>query len=358
MIRSLHLQNFTVFPKETLVFGSKLNVFVGENGAGKTHLLKLAYSVLAVSAEEFARAPTSTPTKATLQPRIAEKLVNVFRAESLGRIARRTHGKSRCDVRAEFFNPSLNVEFGFATQSTAEVQIRKLPKAFAAVAPAYLPTRELLTIFPGFVSLYEGHYLEFEETWRDTCLLLGRPLKRGVKETRVNDLLLPLEEPMGGKIELDKNGRFYLVTEGRGRMEMPLVAEGLRKLGMLARLIATGALFDKGCLFWDEPEANLNPRIIKQVAKTIVDLSNHGIQVFVATHSLFLLRELEMLVGDETRANPLLPPLRDTEVRYFGLHLDGSTVRVEQGPAVEDMGAIVVLDEELDQSRRYLQAGE
>lgn len=41
-------------------------------------------------------------------------------------------------------------------------------------------------------------------------------------------------------------------------MEMPLVAEGLRKVAMLARLIATGTLLEQGYLFWDEPETNLN----------------------------------------------------------------------------------------------------
>ncbi len=101
---------------------------------------------------------------------------------------------------------------------------------------------------------------------------------------------------MGGKVELDKNGRFYLNINGQGRMEMPLVAEGLRKLAMLAHLIATGSLLDKGYLFWDEPETNLNPRLIKQVARTILFLGQNGIQIFMATHSLFLLRELAILL--------------------------------------------------------------
>jgi ABC-type multidrug transport system ATPase subunit len=129
-------------------------------------------------------------------------------------------------------------------------------------------------------------------------------------------------------------------------MEMPVVAEGLRKLGMLARLIATGALLDKGCLFWDEPEANLNSRIIKRVARSIVDLSFSGIQVFIATHSLFLLRELEMLLEE-----------RKGDARFFGLHASSDGVLVEQGPSVEDMGAIAVLDEELEQSDRFLANG-
>ena len=196
------------------------------------------------------------------------------------------------------------------------------------------------------MSVYDNHYLEFEETWRDTCVLLGAPLKRGMKEKRVAELLRPLEEAMEGKIVLDKNGRFYLDSAG-GFVEMPLVAEGLRKLGMLARLIATGTLLDQGYLLWDEPEANLNPRIIKRVAKTIVEIAANGVQVFIATHSLFLLREIEMLLAGSR-----------LDVRFLGLHMTPDGVVVEQGPTVEDMGAITVLDEELEQSDRFLGRGD
>jgi energy-coupling factor transporter ATP-binding protein EcfA2 len=344
VIKSISVKQFTVFAKADLTCGRNLNVFVGENGAGKTHLLKLAYSVLATSAEEGRKPNAGAPTKAGLQPTLGEKLVNVFRPESLGRLASRQRGHTRCDVTMKFENKKLDLSFGFATRSKGDVQLEAIPKEWSDIAPAYLPTRELLTIYPGFIPIYENHYLEFEETWRDTCLLLGAPLKRGVKEARVKELLAPLEEAMGGSIELDKNGRFYLSNE-QGRMEMPLVAEGLRKLGMLARLIATGALLDKGCLFWDEPEANLNPRMIKRVAKTIVDLSRSGIQVFLATHSLFLLRELEILLKETP-----------VDVRFFGLHLTEEGVEVQQGPEVADMGSIVVLDEELEQSDRFLKS--
>lgn len=345
MLKQMTIKNLTVFPEADIKFGRNLNVIVGENGAGKTHLLKMAYSVLAVSAEEGRKPNAATPTKSLLQTRLADKLVNVFRPESLGRLARRKQGRERCDISLMFERSDWDIAFGFATQSKSEVSIEKLQGAWIDVSPAYLPTRELLTIFPNFVSVYEGHYLEFEETWRDTCLLLGALLQKGPKEKRIRELLEPLETAMGGAIELDKNGRFYL-RSASGRMEMPLVAEGLRKLGMLSRLIATGALLDKGYLFWDEPEANLNPRLIKWVAKSVLDLCAAGIQIFIATHSLFLLREIEMVLSTKTH--------QGIEARFFGLHQTDDGVVIDQGSSVDEIGDIAVLDEELEQSDRFL----
>lgn len=345
MIKQLDISNLTVFVEAKLRFGRHLNVIVGENGTGKTHLLKLAYAIAAVSAEEGRKPHGTAPTKALLQTRYAEKLINVFRPEALGRLARRRRGRERCDIKLGFDDHRLDTAFGFASNSKTEVSIDTLPTAWLESAPVYLPTRELLTIYPNFVSVYEGHYLELEETWRDTAVLLGAPTQRGPREKQVRELLTPLEVAMDGAIELDKNGRFYL-RNATGRMEMPLVAEGLRKLGMLARLIATGALLDKGYLFWDEPEANLNPRLVKDVARSMLDIAVSGIQVFFATHSLFLLREIEILLG--SRAGPKL------DARFFGLHLSSDGVAVEQGRSPDDIGDIAALDEELAQSDRFL----
>jgi hypothetical protein len=220
-----------------------------------------------------------------------------------------------------------------------------MPKVREKHLPVFLPTRELLTIAPGFVALYETTHLSFEETWRDTCILLEAPLARGPRERTIKGLLAPLEEAMGGKVDVDKGGRFYLKLDS-GTMEMHLVAEGLRKLAMLARLIATGSLLDKGYLFWDEPESNLNPRIIKTIAKTIMQVAKSGIQVFIGTHSLFLLRELHIL---QTREYP------DFGARCFGLHFEpDGAVSVLQGKTMDDVGDIAALDEDLEQSDRYV----
>lgn len=348
MLKELHLRNFTAFSKADLQFSRGLNVILGENGSGKSNLLKVAYAAIAVSAEEGRKPNAGEPTKSFLQKSYADKLTTVFRPESLGRLARRVHGRSRAEVALVFKRPEFDLAFNFASASKSEVIIERLPSAWHDKFPIFLPTRELLTIYPGFVSLYENHYLEFEETYRDACILLGAPALRGPRMQGIAELLKPIEEVMGGSVVLDNNGRFYLNIPGQGKMEMNLVAEGLRKLAMVARLIATGTLQHKGYLFWDEPETNLNPKLIKLVARVILNLAARGIQIFVATHSLFLLREL--VIGIESRQTRVRFP-----VRYFGLASSEDGVNVEQGDSADDIHTLVLLDEELRQSDRYME---
>ena len=50
MLERLGLKNFTVFQDEILTFSPGLNVVIGANGTGKSHLLKLAYSIILDSA--------------------------------------------------------------------------------------------------------------------------------------------------------------------------------------------------------------------------------------------------------------------------------------------------------------------
>ena len=345
MLKWLRLKNFTAFPGARLEFAKHLNVIAGENGMGKTHLLKLPYAAMAVSAEE-GKKRNGRPTKTVLQTRLAEKLVNVFRPESLGRLALRRQDRSRCEVMIKFSEPRTSLGFSFATPSRSEVTIDFSPSVWRHRAPVYLPTHELLTIYPGFVSLYETHYVEFEETWRDTCLLLGAPAVRGPRGKAIASLLEPLEDQLGGRVVLERNGRFYLAPTSGDPMEMPLIAEGWRKIAMLARLIATGSLLDKDCLFWDEPESNLNPRLISEVAKVILRICEAGVQVFVATHSLFLLREFEILLKQE---------FKEVEQRYFALRRGDDGVEVSQASEVSGIDPLLLLDEELSQSERFVE---
>ena len=354
MLKSLDIKNFTAFPSAHLDFGRQLNIIIGENGLGKTHLLKLPYAVLAARAE-LDRSPNGRrPTKGGLQRALAEKLIGIFRPESLGRLARRQQGRERARIEVTFDGePTIStgperesrLVFRFATNSQTEVVVEELPDDWTATPPVFLPTRELLTLYPGLRAQYRDRYVEIEETWVDACGLLAQPALRGPTEKKIGELLRPIEEAMGGKVVLDRNGRFYLKSYGAGRFEMPLVAEGHRKFAMLAQLLVNGSLLEHGCLFWDEPEANLNPVLIRHAAEAIVNISRAGIQTLLATHSLFLLRELEVLLRQQAGTD---------DYRWFALRRTDAGVEVEHGESPAALKTIASLDASLDQSDRFL----
>ena len=342
---SLAIKNYAAFADVEMSFSKGLNVLIGENGTGKTLLMKLPYAVMRVVEERPRR--KQGLTKTWLQRRIAEKLVDVTRPESLGRLVRRRRGRQRCEVAIQI-DDEHGAAFSFVSHSRETVAVERMPYGWRIQPSVFLPTRELLTIYPGFLAFYDNHYTEFDETWRDTCQLLGAPAVRGPREKKAALLLGPLEDAMGGRVVRDSaNDRFYLRAAGTGNMEMPLVAEGVRKLAMLARLTATGALLGEGCLFWDEPETNLNPKLIRSTARAILGLCAQGVQVFVATHSLFLLREFEVLLSTSQS---------DVDSRFFAFEpsRDDGGVTVQQADDLEGIEPLVLLDEDLEQSDRYL----
>ena len=345
MLNRMRVKKFTVFRDEDFRFSTGLNVIVGENSMGKSHLLKLAYALIATSAEAGRKPNATEPTKVHLQKAYADKLIGVFRPESLGRLASRKQGRDRCEISLEFSDTALNTAIAFASSAQTDVQVGLLPSRWELQSPLYLPTRELLTIYPGFISVYENHYLEFEETWRDTCMHLGALALKGPREKSAAALLKPIEDALGGKVVLDNNGRFYLNMNGAGNMEMPLIAEGYRKLAMLARLISNGVIHEQGYLFWDEPEANLNPRLIRLAAQVIHALCERGVQMFVASHSFFMLKELDLLSRQKQIPQRFISLSRKNEK---------SEIEVVQVDRLDQLENIVALDEELAQYDREL----
>ena len=91
-----------------------------------------------------------------------------------------------------------------------------------------------------------------------------------------------------------ENDSFYVLKKDGRKVDFSLEAEGLRKLGLLWKLIRNGLLEKGSVLLWDEPEANLNPELYPLVAEILLELQENGVQVFLATHSYNFAKYLEI----------------------------------------------------------------
>lgn len=367
MLQHLVLKKFTLFDQARFEFSSGLNLIVGENGLGKTHLLKLGYLACGLWHSEVK--DKSLISKGAVEKQVAERLLNLFKAEKIGNLSSaNSKEKTQITARVEGTISTVSIRtphevpekpmvdeidwnFQFSSRSESNVIIEELQNRLAKDAhygrALYLPSKEMLSFFEGFIALYQTHSLAFDETFYDLAINLSLPALKE-RPPLVKKLLAELSKTVGGDIQLD-GGRFY-ITKGKKRREVTLLAEGLRKLATLMQLLANGSLAEGDTLFWDEPESNLNPKLIKLMAEMILHLCANGIQVIIATHSLFLLRELEVL--SEKKAFKSVPQ------RYFSLCANEQGVNVEQGDSIEDIQTLVLLDEELNQSQRYMEAEE
>ena len=141
-------------------------------------------------------------------------------------------------------------------------------------------------MYEGFVPAYQKRELSFDETYYDLAVSLAAKAVKGVKAGVIAEITRSLERALGGKVVLGAE-RFYV-----GGLEAHLLSEGMRKIASIVRLLANNELRERGVLFWDEPEANLNPQLAVLVAEILMKLAAHGIQIFVATHDYLLSESL------------------------------------------------------------------
>lgn len=180
----------------------------------------------------------------------------------------------------------------------------------------FIPTKEIVTNAKGFRSLYDEYKLSFDETYYDILRHVFKPEKKSMTDLPLSYVLTKLEKVIGGEVE-EENELFYLINN-EGRLEFALLAEGFSKLGLLWLLINNGSI-EPGCtLFWDEPETNLNPKLLREVVDILLELQRNDVQIFVATHNYVLLKEFDLQM-EET-----------DEVMFHSLYRDEDTGSIKR----------------------------
>jgi energy-coupling factor transporter ATP-binding protein EcfA2 len=321
MITNLQLKNFTAFTDLAIDFSPRINIVIGENGTGKTQLLK---AILALCGRE-ARNPQAGE-------QLARKLCRLYHplSDQVGEL-RRAGTRGEALLSATFASgQTVTAQFS-GTASEAKVSTGSSDEVAAAV---FIPTKEVLSLVRGLIA-EKPDQATLDRIFDDGYLDLARQLSEegaGDLDTKVQldprfESIVPrLTNLIGGRYEL-RDGRFcfqagaYIEKLGESSaatkapqafqdsvqkfvptkaplLSSGMTAEGFRKIGVLQRLLSNGCLNPgtTGPLLWDEPESNLNPRLMKDLVLALLELARNGQQVILATHDYVLLKWFDLLM--------------------------------------------------------------
>jgi energy-coupling factor transporter ATP-binding protein EcfA2 len=314
---------FTAFEEADFSFAPGINVLIGENGTGKSHVLKSIYALIKSAAP---RATRDMQAEA-----LQREMDAVFLPDAMGRLTR---------VGSEDATLWLSADGGEILCKLSEqgdITISEPTSWREAPRTLFIPSREALAMFEGFITAYANRELSFDKTYNDICIALAADLLRGAARDAADTLTGPLQELLGGKVEL-RGTKFY-VDLGDGFREAHLIAEGHRKLAMLTRLGQNGSIQSGGILLWDEPEAGLNPKVIVKVAEALRRLAASGVQVFLATHDYLLAHKLSLAAEYDVEPK--------AEMRFFALHHERPTdpVQLETGDTLAEIQNNIILNE-------------
>ena len=322
MISRLHLKNFIAFADLGIDFSPGINIVIGENGTGKTQLLK---AILALSG--------SAACEEQAGEQLARKLCRLYHplSDQVGEL-RRTGARGEAQLSATFAS-GQEIAAQFSGSATgAKVSANTNGEAAPAI---FIPTKEVLSLVRGLTA-EQPHLPTIERIFDDGYLDLAHQLvKEGANDLNAKVQLDPrfasivprLTNLIGGQYLLE-NGRFVFapgryveknasprskaqhaqmyqdstewkfVPGSKRRLSSGMTAEGFRKIGVLQRLLSNGSLNPgtAGPLLWDEPESNLNPKLMKDLVQVLLELARNGQQVILATHDYVLLKWFDLLM--------------------------------------------------------------
>ncbi len=299
MFSHLQLDDFSAFKRLEWLRHGSINVVVGVNDTGKTHLLKIMYCLVR-ALEEFNR--RSQSDKPPWSEVLADKLYWAFQpgGEKLGDLVRRGAGPLKANARIGEEN--LYFSFGKDTRRKIVHCSNPVPGS-TQVNGVFLPPKEVLTAFEAIASTRENlQIFGFDDTYLDLIKALRLPTTKGKIQKNLKSVLDKLSDLFAG--DINRHNDHFVFNSPKGRFWMSQTAEGVKKIGILTTLIRNRTLGQGSILFLDEPEAHLHPRAIVSLMGMLYEMSKAGIQIYLATHDYFVVKSLSIIAGRKRMSIP------------------------------------------------------
>ena len=191
-------------------------------------------------------------------------------------------------------------EFTFHRQIIQNVQ--SFPESFYLESPLYWKLKSALESIK-----LDSHY-PFGKSLNgvpDYFYDMAVALRRRRIEHPFSGIHESLHDAIGGKISLSEAGDLEFQQKGK-LIPLSLTSAGVANMGMLALLIERGALERGSFLFIDEPESNLHPAWQVEMAAFLFELARQGVNVVISTHSMTILKWLEVHVKEKPEDRELV----------------------------------------------------
>jgi len=280
----------------------QVNVIIGKNDTGKTGLLKLLYTT--VKALEI-YSLKSQSSDVLFREELAKKFMNTFmpRNNGIGDLVQKgSKDKLEADLTLRddtlSYKQSIYYSFGERTEKTipnCTDHVERLPRD--SMNAIFIPAKEVLTAFSDIRNIRDNFYgVGFDDTYLDLIRSLDLPSTKGRVGSELSSVNRSLEELFDGRIEqTGKKDQPFLFKKGNQKFAMQQTAEGIKKIGILTTLITNRQLGKNTILFMDEPETTLHPDAVRQMVEMLGAMSKAGVQIFIASHSYFVIKQLSIL---------------------------------------------------------------
>lgn len=299
MLNEIKLNNFGPLAELNWPKLGQINLVLGENGTGKTFLLKALYCTMK-TLEEYRRGDDQR----RLEDILAGKLYWTFQPEKIGDLVTKGVDAALCCA-VWFDNSKFSYKFGKDT-------VRQIPAIENHVEPRssnsiFLPAKEVLSLHQIILKSREQDKLfGFDDTYLDLARALRQSPTKGRNYPEFASSRESLEDILGGRVEYDEKAGRWQFKKGNQKFSIGVTAEGIKKIAILDTLLGNRYLDTKSIVFIDEPEAALHPTAVSQLLDIVAMLASRGIQFFLASHSYFVVKKLFLIAQKEGISIPVI----------------------------------------------------
>ncbi|MCD7955520.1 MAG: ATP-binding protein [Lachnospiraceae bacterium] len=294
---------------------SNINLIIGENGTGKTYLLKSLYSMIR-SLEEYKRGDNIKPFIDVL----SEKLRWTFQVDKLGDMVTRSASES---LKFDLKLGNVMANYQLSQSASNKVGSAIYPDTGKNGNSVYIPAKEVLSLFSIILKSREiDQVFGFDDTYYDLAKALRIAPSRGKNYSAFANSRKIVSDVINGKVDYDESsGKWYYKNKKNQKFSIGATSEGVKKIAIMDRLLANGYLDHDSVIFIDEIEAALHPDAVCQYLDMIDRIAREmDIQFFITSHSYFVIKKLFLVAYKRADYVMCISLDRDRKMQICDLH--------------------------------------